>query len=133
MFKGVDSPTNIALISNVAELVTRAFSQNINQQNSAGDRRQLTERPSAHLEDFDEIPQGQQNSFSPNSDEQNIDDNVIVGSGVNTGTSGVDHGFLGKMLGILGMDSGKIGALAINGIIFIAQMVCIFLKNPDLD
>lgn len=133
MFKGVDSPTNIALISNVAELVTRAFSQNTNQQNSAGDRRQLTERPSAHLEDFDEIPQGQQNSFSPNSDEQNIDDNVIVGSGVNTGTSGVDHGFLGKMLGILGMDSGKIGALAINGIIFIAQMVCIFLKNPDLD
>lgn len=110
----------------MAELVTRAFSQNINQPNSAGDRRQLTERPSAHLEDFDEIPQGQQNGFSPNSDEQSIDDNVIVGSGVNTGTSGVDHGFLGKMLGILGMDTGKIGALAINGIIFIAQMVCIF-------
>lgn len=129
--KGVDSPTNIALISNVAELVTRAFAKNTNQQNQQNqetwDRRQMTDRPSEHLEDFDELPQNQPNNFPSNSNEQHIDDNVIVGS--TAGATNVDHGFLGKVLGILGMDTKKIGALAINGIIFIAQMVwiCFYL------
>lgn len=65
---------------------------------------------------------------SPNFD-QGIDDNVIIGGIGNLGPSAtisptdVDHGFLGQMLRVLGMDSNKIGALAINGIIFIAQMV----------
>lgn len=122
MFKGVDSPTNIAMISNVAELVARAFSKNANQQNT-WDRRQLMERPSEHLEDLDEGPPHQHTSFS-NSPEQNIDDNVIVGSSGNAGTSDIDHGIFGKMLSILGMDTSKIGALALNGIIFIAQIVC---------
>lgn len=126
--KGIDSPTNIALISNVAELVTRSFSKNTNQQNQQNtwDRRQMTDRPTEHLEDFDELPQNQPNSFPSNSNEEHIDDNVIIGS--TAGATNVDHGFLGKVLGILGMDTKKIGALAINGIIFIAQMVlCFFI------
>lgn len=128
--KGVDSPTNIAVISNIAELVTRSFTQNtknqVNHQNG-WDRRQLTARPSEHLEDFDEFPQNNQNHHESNSNEQGIDDNVIIGGngipGSTTTTTGMDHGFLGQVLRVLGMDSTKIGALAINGIIFIAQMV----------
>lgn len=86
----------------------------------------MTDRPTEHLEDFDELPQNQPNSFPSNSNEEHIDDNVIIGS--TAGATNVDHGFLGKVLGILGMDTKKIGALAINGIIFIAQMVgCFFI------
>ena len=33
------------------------------------------------------------------------------------------HGLLSNLLKIMGLDGGKIGALAINGILFIAQMV----------
>lgn len=60
------------------------------------------------------------------SHEESIDDNVIVGTGYGTNTettTEVDHGFLGQVLRVLGMDTSKIGAMALNGIIFIAQMV----------
>lgn len=79
-------------------------------------------RPTEHLEDFDEIPQ---NTNQAHSNEQgNIDDNVIIGGNVNTKpTTSVNHGFMGQVLSVMGMDTSKIGALAINGIIFIAQMV----------
>lgn len=120
-------------MSNIAELVARAFSKNINtnpspNQSNGWDRRQMFERPPAqHLEDFDEIPQ---NPYHANSNEQGtVDDNVISGSNVNTKptttttTTQIDGSFLSHMLRVMGMDSSKIGALAINGIIFIAQMV----------
>lgn len=110
--------------------MTRSFSNNGknpngNQPENGWDRRQMTDRyPSEHLEDFDEAPQ---NSQQTNSNEQgSIDDNVIIGNNINTKpttTTEVDHGFLGQVLRVMGMDTGKIGALAVNGIIFIAQMV----------
>lgn len=89
-------------------------------------------RPSQNLENFGEIPHqiASQQQFDSNEERPtNIDDNVIIGNidgseTTTTSTSGIDHGFLGNVLRILGMDSGKIGAFAINGIIFIAQMVC---------
>ena len=134
--KGVDSPTNIAIISNIAELVTRSFSKNTNTnqptpthpQNVNGwDRRQMTERyPTEHLEDFGETPQSTHQGNS-NEDGGNIDDNVIIGNNFSTQpttTTSVDNGFLGQILRVMGMDSSKIGALAVNGLIFIAQMVC---------
>ncbi|XP_055305286.1 uncharacterized protein LOC129569972 [Sitodiplosis mosellana] len=124
---GVDSPSNIAIISNIAELVTRSFSKNTNanQPGSGWDRRQMTERyPTEHLEDFGETPQG---THQVNSNEQDtIDDNVIIGNNINTRpttTTDVDHGFLGQVLRVMGMDTGKIGAMAVNGLIFIAQMI----------
>lgn len=126
----MDSPSNIAVVSNIAELVARAFSQNNNPQNS-WDRRQFSSQPPEHLENFDENPSNVNANHHGNSnsnEQQNIDDNVIIGSNADSGTSttttAIGHGFLGHMLRILGMDTNKIGALAINGIIFIAQMVC---------
>lgn len=86
-------------------------------------------QPSEHLEDFGEIPQ---NTYNVNSNEQGtVDDNVITGSNVNTKpttpttttTTQIDTSFLSSVLRVMGMDTSKIGALAINGIIFIAQMV----------
>lgn len=73
--------------------------------------------PSDGLETLDE---------TQNTQENGIDDGVIVGTNINTGsdtTAGGDNGFLGRILRVLGMDTSKIGALAVNGIIFIAQMV----------
>lgn len=93
------------------------------------DKQSFERRPTQKLESFsDEVPLNQ--NQNQGSQEENIDDNVIVGTGYNTGggtdsgtTSGVDHGFLGQVLRVLGMDTSKIGAMAVNGIIFIAQMV----------
>lgn len=90
----------------------------------------MSERyPPEHLEDFGEAAS---NYHPTNSNEQGtIDDNVIVGSNVNTNpttttpTTGINYGFMGQVLRIMGMDTSKIGSLAINGIIFIAQMVCV--------
>lgn len=108
--------------------MTRSFSKNTNANppGNGWDRRQMTERyPSENLEDFGETPQ---NTHQANSNEQSsIDDNVIIGNNINTRpttTTEVDHGILGQVLRVMGMDTGKIGALAVNGIIFIAQMVC---------
>lgn len=119
---GVDSPTNIALVSNIAELVARAFTKPENKQPANGLDRQFMSRPSQHLESLDEIPHqiASQQQFDSDEERPSIDDNVIVTTPT---TTDVDHGFLGSVLRILGMDTGKIGALAINGIIFIAQMV----------
>lgn len=111
--------------------MTRAFTKNENKPSDL-DRRQFMSRPSQNLENFGEIPHqiASQQQFDSNEERPtNIDDNVIIGNidgseTTTTSTSGIDHGFLGNVLRILGMDSGKIGAFAINGIIFIAQMVC---------
>lgn len=133
---GVDSPSNIAMISNIAELVTRSFAANSNSdgnRQSGWDRRQMTERyPSDHLEDFGEIPHSMQQN-NPN-EQGSIDDNVITGNA--KPTTAVDNGFLGQVIRIMGMDTSKIGAIAINGIIFIAQMVGyfkFFFGNLKLD
>lgn len=125
----MDSPSNIAMVSNIAELVSRAFSTNSNtntkpNQQNGWDRRQLSERyPTEHLEDFDDVSQ---QTYQTHSNEQgSIDDNVIIGNNINTKpTISATDGFFGQVLRIMGMDTSKIGALAINGIIFIAQMVC---------
>lgn len=73
------------------------------------------------MENFDE------EGSNTNAQENSIDDSVIVGTSINTGsgttTNDIDHGFLGQIFRVLGMDTNKIGALAINGIIFIAQIV----------
>lgn len=109
--------------------MTRAFTKTENKQASGSDRRQFMSRPSQHLENFDEIPHqiASQQQFDSDEERPSIDDNVIIGNndgGVTTPTTTeVDHGFLGSVLRVLGMDTGKIGALAMNGIIFIAQMV----------
>lgn len=71
------------------------------------------------LESFDEAPHTA-------SQENQIDDAVIVGTSMSTEpstTNSVDQGFLGRILRVIGMDTNKIGALAVNGIVFIAQMV----------
>lgn len=80
-------------------------------------------RPTEKLENFndDDVPLNQHHG----SPDESIDDNVIVGNGYSTGpqTALGDNGIFGQMLRILGMDTSKIGAMALNGIIFIAQMV----------
>lgn len=85
----------------------------------------MTERyPTEHLEDFGDTPQST-NQGNSNENGGNIDDNVIIGDNISTKpTTSVDNGFLGQILRVMGMDTGKIGALAVNGLIFIAQMVC---------
>lgn len=72
---------------------------------------------------------------NPMPQENAIDDGVIVGSGMTTGpvsTNSADHGFIGRILRVIGMDTNKIGALAVNGIIFVAQMVRIPFSFPFL-
>lgn len=135
---GIDSPSNIAAVSNIADLVARAFSNNNNNNNNINnaqtnyngykqdgwhDKQIFEKRPTEKLENFndDDFPLNQHHG----SPEDNIDDNVIVGNGYSTGpqTALGDNGIFGQVLRILGMDTNKIGAMALNGIIFIAQMV----------
>lgn len=78
------------------------------------------------MEDFDEVPHNYPSNYPTNSDEQNIDANVIGVGNSNTGpppTGQVSNGIFGQIIRIMGMDTSKIGALAINGLVFIAQMV----------
>lgn len=136
---GIDSPSNIAAVSNIADLVARAFSNNNNNNNDFNngqntdyngykqggwhDKQMFEKRPTEKLESFsdDEVPLNQHHG----SPEESIDDNVIVGNGYSTSpqTALGDNGIFGQVLRILGMDTSKIGAMALNGIIFIAQMV----------
>lgn len=87
-------------------------------------------RPTEKLESFsvDEVPLNQHHHGSP---EETIDDNVVVGNGYSTSTQTAmgENGILGQVFRILGMDTSKIGAMALNGIIFIAQMVSGELTN----
>jgi hypothetical protein len=60
-------------------------------------------------------------NVNPNSNRQ---DSVFVGDGTSTSTSSLsDSSFMSGLLKLLGFDGGKIGAAAINGIVFLAQMV----------
>lgn len=111
--------------------MARAFTKPGNSRNDV-DRRQFMSKPSQNLENFGELPHQitSQQQLDSNEEQSNIDDNVIVENNngdatVTTPTNAVDHGILGSVLRVLGMDSSKMGALAINGIIFIAQMVSV--------
>lgn len=95
--------------SDVAELVARAFSNNVN----IRDRQSSGENNIEPGEDgggFDNDASGNDPSASSSSDG-------------NFGAGKDESGFMGNILRVIGLDSGKLGALAINGIIFIAQMV----------
>lgn len=63
-------------------------------------------------------------SFAPSKtngkSNSNRQDSVLIGD---VPSPAMDSSFMGGMLQLLGFDSSKIGAVAINGIIFIAQMV----------
>jgi|SRR5690349_22877299 len=65
-------------------------------------------------------------SFAPtksNENKRNKDrqDSVVIGDVPSSTTT--DNSLMGGMLQLLGFDSSKVGAVAVNGIIFIAQMV----------
>jgi hypothetical protein len=86
----------------------------------------------SHQSYYNKLPSGISNkvadlvsqSFSPvknnNKRNQNRQDAVVIGD---TSSSALENPFMGGMLKMLGFDSAKIGAAAVNGIIFIAQMV----------
>lgn len=85
-YKGVDTA------SDVADLVAKAFSNNLNS------------APKSNTATFDDTKERQDLPplFTDNQP---------------------GPGLISNLLRIMGLDSGKIGALAVNGIIFIAQMV----------
>lgn len=106
---------------------------NTNTDRGFSNRNSFDPRPTDRLESFEDVPlpsnHHQFQTHSSGTVEEPIDDNVIIGSTINTGDSSttpsnaVDNGFFGQIMRVLGMDTSKIGALAINGIVFIAQMV----------
>lgn len=90
--------------------MARAFS---NQNSvSANNNDKITNENSLNLEQLEN------ESDDPENQENTINDAIE-----NVGNNFGDYNFLGNILKVLGMDNSKIGALAINGIIFIAQMV----------
>lgn len=108
--------------SNVADLVARAFTNpgpnpNANQQHNSGKR----DEAYANLETFDDGPEASQHPDHDAADD--INDNVIVDPPSGQQTNIGDSPIISSLLKVLGMDNSKLGALAINGIIFIAQMV----------
>lgn len=117
-------------MSNIADLVSRAFSSNnnnnVNTNHGFNKKVAFEQRPLDNIETFDGIPS--HHGHDSVGAEDIIDDNVIIGGSINpsdgtTTSTDVSNGFLGNILRVLGMDTSKIGALAVNGIIFIAQMV----------
>lgn len=93
----------------MAELVSRAFAPLAN--------RQSTSENEIDDDDDSQLPMDSETSQSEHP--TNPNDNY------NTPNSNIaaTNGFMGNILRIIGLDSDKLGALAINGIIFIAQMV----------
>lgn len=105
--------------SNVADLVARAFTNtnSIPDHNNNGKR----DENYANLESFDDGTDAGQPSDHDTSDD--INDNVVIDAPSGTQTNIGESAIISSLLKVLGMDSSKLGALAINGIIFIAQMV----------
>lgn len=108
----------------MADLVARAFTNtntnpnsDRNQQHGNGKR----DEAYANLEPLDDEPQASQHDDHDLSGE--INDNVIIDPPSGQQTNIADSPIISGLLKVLGMDSSKLGALAINGIIFIAQMV----------
>lgn len=76
----------------------------------------------AHLEPFDDGTEAAHQTDHDTSDD--INDNVIIDPPPNGQQTNIgDSTIITSLLKVLGMDNSKLGALAINGIIFIAQMV----------
>lgn len=97
----------------VADLVARAFAQN--QQSS----------PFTFPNTFNQ-PLSQQQSENWNSDNNRADQPDLFPSASSSPSFAQPvngPGIIGNLLRVIGLDGGKIGALAVNGIIFIAQMV----------
>lgn len=98
--------------SDVAELVSRAFAPIANRQSSSENE----------IDDDDsQLPLDSETSQSEQSTPPN--DNYSSSNGNNAAT----NGFMGNILRIIGLDTDKLGALAVNGIIFIAQIVSIMI------
>lgn len=106
--------------SNVADLVARAFinpNPNSNQPHNNGKR----DESYANLEPFEDGPEAAHHSDHDTSSD--INDGVIVDPPSGSPTNIGDSTIISSLLKVLGMDNSKLGALAVNGIIFIAQMV----------
>lgn len=108
--------------SNVADLVARAFTNtnpnsNQNQQHNNGKR----DESYANLEPFEDGPEVSQHPDHDTSGD--INDSVIIDPPSGSQTTIGDSTIISSLLKVLGMDNSKLGALAVNGIIFIAQMV----------
>lgn len=98
--------------SSVADLVSRAFANNYHGM-----------QKHAHFEanrDTEKLSDDSDASQSQSAINDEVETNIIGGSSVN----GIGPGsFIGNVLRVFGMDNSRIGAMAVNGIIFIAQMV----------
>lgn len=93
----------------MAELVARAFAPTTNRQ-SVNDN---------------EVHDGEDDGQKGYDSEASESETPGATSTTNTDYESVkgDNGFMGNILRVIGLDNGKLGALAINGIIFIAQIV----------
>lgn len=104
----------------MADLVARAFTNTNtipNQQHNNGKR----DETYANLEPFEDGPDDAQHNDHDTSGD--INDGVIVEPPSGSATNIGDSTIISSLLKVLGMDNSKLGALAVNGIIFIAQMV----------
>lgn len=121
LFVGFDSAA-----TEVATLVARAFQpmaeRQTNYENDIDDgedddQRQSYAQDSDAMESESMADDGAQPSFNG----QSATDNIFAN---------VNGNFMGNMLRIIGLDNGKLGAMAMNGLIFIAQIVSIFIPIP---
>lgn len=96
----------------MAELVSRAFAPLTNRQSTSENE----------IDDDDsQLPMDSETSQS---EHPSLPNDGYSTSNSNTAAT---NGFMGNILRIIGLDSDKLGALAINGIIFIAQMVTVII------
>lgn len=105
MYVGIDAA------SDVAELVARAFAPTTNRQ-SIQDNEVNDGDDDAH-KGYDSEASESETPGTGSSSSTSADYESVKG----------ENGFMGNILRVIGLDNGKLGALAINGIIFIAQMV----------
>lgn len=121
----------MALIETEASTIRSSFAENISsglKMLGNNDRRLGISRPNYNSRLSPGISDNVANlvsqSFSPTKSNgkrnNNRQDAVVIGE---IPSSDNANNFMGGMLQLLGFDSSKIGAVAINGIIFIAQMV----------
>lgn len=116
----------------VAELVARAFSP-------------ITDRQSLHENDIEadgddrEHPHFHDSEASESESlagDPSATSNAHANGNNNENDFGKgDGGFMGNILRIIGLDNGKLSALAVNGLIFIAQIVSVnkIIVLPTLD
>lgn len=112
----------------MAELVARAFSPALAERQSSSHENDIddgqdydSDRPTGVVHDTvasesDALNSDGTQTTSNSHGQNNIDDNDF--------RQGAGAGLMGNLLRIIGLDNGKLGALAMNGLIFIAQIVC---------